>query len=265
MTLSFLAASSVAGPAADFSAGAARPAANLGGGRPAWSPPGVASARLVAGLARPVPLRDEGVAGCGAASSVGGGRDGGEPFYVEGCGCGGVCGGDSDAMQMPLAADALASLVAEWSVAIRSAQLLDGDGDEAVHYSLYPLARVSTFRFCPEEGDDGCTYYFRLPPAAARWWNENELTRGVVRVIYERLADLWCASIRCTGLWRLRKLVNCAHSKTDFMPLRDGGIMVYTRCCCKQPAGTAGGPGFDPPDIEPPEEEDEAPNKGGGV
>ncbi len=97
MTPSLLGSTSFPGPAAGFFAGAARPGANLGAGRPAGFLPGVASARLVAGLARAVPLRDAGVAGCGATSTVGGGRDGGEPFYLEGCGCGGACGGGADA------------------------------------------------------------------------------------------------------------------------------------------------------------------------
>ncbi len=46
------------------------------------------AAQRAPALARAVPLRGKGVAGCGAASLVGGGRDGGEPFYLEGCGGG---------------------------------------------------------------------------------------------------------------------------------------------------------------------------------
>ena len=65
------------------------------GGPVGWAPGMGAYARLTAGVTHVVERSDEpAVAACGRPSRVGGGLDGGEQYYLEGCGCGGECSND---------------------------------------------------------------------------------------------------------------------------------------------------------------------------
>lgn len=68
--------------------------AMIGSGRTAGWNAGAGPAGMNLGgpaVSRVLP-EQQGVAACGAASKATGGKDGAEPFYMEGCGCGGVCG-----------------------------------------------------------------------------------------------------------------------------------------------------------------------------
>lgn len=59
-------------------------------------------------ILRPVPA-GPGKAACGGDSRLKGGRDGAEPFYTEGCGCGGGCGGALNPMPAPAGVEDAAS------------------------------------------------------------------------------------------------------------------------------------------------------------